>query len=229
VAFLVHGVALFLFNLPREDRQTGPVRVAPIVFLSPEGEGQGRLLDEQLEFSDTAPLYFPTRWNVANAENIRLPLKSPGDIFPSYEPRLYGSDLSAGQLVDLPEPGVDSTSGALASFKPEFTRAAGRVDRMIAVPEPRIGMVEVFDIRNGNKVFETPVAPSGGVASLDDVVWRPARWVVLMDAVGQIGDAMMTRSSGSDQVDAVLQDLVDGGLGLDKELVPGYYLVQVGP
>ena len=229
VAFLVHGAALILFDLPREEKADLPGRLAPITFLSADREGQGQLLKEQLEFADTAPLYFPTRWNVANAENIRLPLKSPGDIFPSYPPRLLGSDLSAGGLVELPELAISSPSGALASFKPDYTRVAGQVDRVVVAPEPRVAMVEVVDLRSGRKVFETTVGQSGDATSRFDVVWRPAEWMVLVDAVGQVGEGMMTRSSGSDSVDAALGDLVNGGLDLDKKLDPGYYSVQIGP
>ncbi|MEZ5276714.1 MAG: hypothetical protein R3F07_10080 [Opitutaceae bacterium] len=229
VAFLVHGAALVVFDLPRRETPALPGRLAPITFLSTDREGQGQLLKEQLEFADTAPLYFPTRWNVANAENIRLPLKSPGDIFPSYPPRLLGSDLSAGGLVQLPELAISSPVGALASFKPDYTRVAGQVDRVVVVPEPRVAMVEVFDLRSGRKVSETTVGESGDGSLQLDVVWRPAEWMVLVDAVGQVGEAMMTRSSGSDLVDATLGDLVNEGLDLDKRLDPGYYSVQIGP
>lgn len=229
VAVLVHGAALFLIDLPDEHASVVDHQVTPISLLAVDPEGQGRLLKEQLEFSDTAPLYFPTRWNVANAENIRLPLKSPGDIFDSYPPRLAYSTGGAGRLVDLPTQPIASPDTALASFQPDFTRATGRVDRVVMPLESRIAMVEIFDVRGGAKVFETTVTQVPERAALIGSGWQPAEWVVLMGAVGRVGEAMMTRSSGSDSVDDSLQYLVNHELGLDKHLSPGYYTVLIGP
>jgi len=229
VAILVHGAALILIDLPDEPGPEVVRRLAPVSLLSVDPEGRGRLLKEQLEFSDTAPLYFPTRWNVANAENIRLPLKSPGDIFESYEPRLSYSDVAARGLVDLPTLLIVSPTAALASYQPDFTRVAGRVDRVVMPLEARLAMVEVFDVRGGAKVFETTVSEVADPAALTGPDWQPAEWVVLMDAVGKVGEAMMTRSSGSDSVDDSLQFVVDQQLDLDKQLPPGYYTVLIGP
>lgn len=229
VAVLVHGVALFLIDLPEEDALETDHRVTPVSLLAVDPEGQGRLIKEQLEFSDTAPLYFPTRWNVANAENLRLPLKSPGDIFDSYAPRLAYSTFGAASLVDLPTLPIASPDAALASFQPDFTRVAGRVDRVVMPPEARIAMVEVFDVRGGAKVYEARVTEVPEGADLAGSDWQPAEWVVLMDAVGRVGEAMMTRSSGSDIVDDSLQNLVNHQLLLDKHLSPGYYTVLIGP
>lgn len=228
-AILVHGAALFLIDLPEKGALDTDRRVTKVSLLAVDPEGQGRLLKEQLEFSDTAPLYFPTRWNVANAENIRLPLKSPGDIFESYAPRLAYSTFGAASLVDLPILSIESPDRALASFQPDFTRVAGRVDRVVMPPEPRIAMVEVFDVRRGTKIFETRVTEVPNGTDLAGPDWQPAEWVVLLDAVGPVGEAMMTRSSGSDSVDDALQSLVNHQLGLDKHLSPGYYTVLIGP
>lgn len=229
VAILVHGAALVLIDLPQEDARERSRQMTPVSLFTVDPEGQGRLLKEQLEFSDTAPLYFPTRWNVGNAENIRLPLKSPGDIFDSYAPRLAYSNVAAGSLVDLPTHPVTTADAALASFQPDFTRVAGRVDRVVMPPADRIAMVEVFDVRGGAKVFETTVTEASGEAALTGPDWQPAEWVVLMDPLGRVGEAMMTRSSGSDSVDDSLQYLVNHQLGLDKQLPAGYYTVLIGP
>jgi hypothetical protein len=229
VALLVHSAALVLFDLPDGGTAPPPAPLAPITFLSADTGGQGQLLKEQLEFSDTAPLYFPTRWNVANAENIRLPLNSPGDIFPPYPPRLLGPELPGGRLVELPQETIRSPAEVMTSFTADYTRVAGQVDRVVVAPAARIAMVEVFDLRSGQKVHEATVAEGAEGASLLEVVWRPAEWMVLVDAGGRIGEAMMTRSSGSDSVDTILEDLVNRRLDLDSHLDPGYFSVRIGP
>jgi len=90
-------------------------------------------------------------------------------------------------------------------------------------------MVEVFNLSNGVKVHETAITAGEGGSALEGVDWRPARWVVLLDAIGEVGEAMMTGSSGSDAVDDILQEWVDIQLELGKQLSPGYYTVLVGP
>jgi hypothetical protein len=229
VALLVHGAALFLLDLPRDIRAERPGHEAPVTFLSVDPDSRASLLQEQLEFADTAPLYFPTQWNVANAENIRLPLKSPGDIFESYPARLAESAVTAEGLVGLPLSTITSAPEALARFQPDFTRVAGQVDRIIVPLATRFAMVEIFNLSDGAKVYETAVPAGESVQPLSGVDWRPAEWVVLIDAVGEIGNAMMTRSSGSDSVDDVLQAMVDMELDLGRQLAPGYYTVLVGP
>jgi len=228
VAVLVHGAALFLIGLPEDQQPDGPQKGAPVTFRTVDPE-DGRLLREQLEFSDTAPLYFPTDWNVANAKNLRVPLKSPGDIFEPYEPRLGFSRVEADRLAHLPKAAVTAPEIALASFRPDRMRQVGRIDRVEAIPDERIALVEVFGVRDGAKVFETAVREVGDGSSLAAVDWRPAEWVILMDAVGRVGKGMVTRSSGSDAVDAELQILIDNDLNLDKQLGPGYYYVLIGP
>jgi hypothetical protein len=229
VAVLVHGAALFLIDLPEDRDPAGQRRAAPVSFRTVDPEDGGRLLREQLEFSDTAPLYFPTGWNVANAENLRVPLKSPGDIFEPYKPRLGFSRVEAHRLVALPKAEITAPTAALAGFQPDATRLAGRIDRVETIPDERIALVEVFDMRDGGKVFETTVQEVVDGSALATVDWKPAEWVILMDSVGLVGKGMMTRSSGSDTVDDELQSLVDNELDLDKQIIPGYYMVILGP
>ncbi len=229
VAVLVHGAALFLIDLPEDLAPGGQRRGAPVSFRTVDPEDGGRLLREQLEFSDTAPLYFPTDWNVANAENLRVPLKSPGDIFEPYQPRLGFSRVGAHRLVALAKAEITAPTTALASFQPDTTRLVGRIDRVETIPDERIALVEVFDVRDGAKVFETTVQEVDDGSPLATVDWKPAEWVILMDAIGRIGKGMMTQSSGSDTVDDELQSLVDNELNLDKKIVPGYYTVILGP
>lgn len=229
VAILVHGAALFLIGLPKVQNPDGQRRGAPVTFRTVDPEDGGRLLREQLEFSDTAPLYFPTDWNVANAENLRVPLKSPGDIFEHYQPRLGFSRVDAHRLVAIPKAEITAPATALASFQPDATRLVGRIDRVETIPDERIALVEVFNVRDGVRVFETTIQEAGAGSALAAVDWKPAEWVILMDSAGLIGKGMMTRSSGSDTVDDELQFLVDYELDLDKQIVPGYYYVILGP
>ncbi len=229
VAILVHGAALFLIGLPKDLDPMVQPSGAPVTFRSVDREDGGRLLREQLEFSDTAPLYFPTDWNVANAENQRVPQKSPGDIFEPYQPRLGFSRVEADRLADVPETDIAVPATALVSFRPDVTRQAGRIDRLLTIPEQRVALVEVFDVQEGDRVFETPILDVGDRSTLDSVDWKPAEWIVLIDAVGRVGRAMITLSSGSDKVDDELQIMVDDELNLDKQLIPGYYFVLVGP
>jgi len=229
VAILVHGAALFLIDLPKDQPQDGQRRGAPVTFRTVDPEDGGRLLREQLEFSDTAPLYFPTDWNVANAENLRVPLKSPGDIFEPYQPRVGFSGVEAYQLATRPNAEITAPATALASFQPDTTRLVGRIDRVETIPDERIALVEVFDVRDGARILETTVLVADDGSALAAVDWRPAEWVILVDAIGRIGKGMMTQSSGSNAVDDELQLLVDNELKLDKQLVPGYYYVILGP
>jgi hypothetical protein len=229
VAILVHGAALFLIDLPKDQPKGGQRRGAPVTFRTVDPEDGGRLLREQLEFSDTAPLYFPTDWNVANAENLPVPLKSPGDIFEPYQPRLGFPGVQAYQFAKRPNSKITAPASALASFQPDTTRLVGRIDRVETIPDERIALVEVFDMGDGAKVLETTVLETVDGSALAAVDWKPAEWVILVDAIGRIGTGLMTRSSGSIAVDEELQLLVDNELKLDKQLVPGYYYVILGP
>jgi hypothetical protein len=229
VSIVVHGAALLLIDLPKDLSPDGQRRGAPVTFRTVDPEDGGRLLREQLEFSDTAPLYFPTDWNVANAENLRVPLKSPGDIFEPYQPRLGFSRVEAYRLATRPKAEITVPATALASFQPDTTRLVGRIDRVETLLDDRIALVEVFDVRDGTKILEATVPGAGDGSALAAVDWRPAEWLILIEAFGRIGKGMMTQSSGSDAVDDELQFLVDNELGLDKQLVPGYYQVILGP
>ena len=56
VAIFIHGAALLLIGLPKDLVPNGHRGTAPVTFRSVDPEEGGRLLQEQLEFSDTAPL-----------------------------------------------------------------------------------------------------------------------------------------------------------------------------
>ncbi len=211
---------------PKIDQQAA-VPVVAFVRIVGAGEGEkDKLLEENAEFFDPAPLFLPTDRNFQQGPLPSRVVKQPGQVFRDFEPKWH---FVAN--TPLPEYGTanDSGGGNLAEMLGRGNEAPfagfGRLERSSPPLSPRKGFIAVKTLKTGL------LSASGPLEGIDFpmVDYAPVEFVVAVTSVGLMGDPVMVAGSGQEEVDAILRNYLVNVYRIGERLAPGRYVVQIGP
>lgn len=227
VALLGMAVATGAWYFWARSRMPRPVEIRPEAppVLQITGRAAGDLLREQAEFFDPTPLFFPTPQNFGQGRPIGALRREPAEGFGEFPPDLQfeRQKLPVYGLDDEPAPErpVDILGrGDEAPFA-----GFGQSDLQPAPLPERSGFVEVKALADGR------LALSGALAAgvLPPVEFAPLEFLVVVGVNGVVGEPLLIRNSGSEQVDAFLRDYLVKSFRLGERVGPGKYVVAVGP
>lgn len=230
VTLIVHGAAFFALSVPVPDIAITSAPEARVVWAGASPMGTGSLLSEQLLLFDNAPLFLPTEWNSATAENVTATGRAPGEIFEAYEPRLSMPAAQSPAMLELLPEGVASAREGVQRFDWNLFSAFGQVDKPAVVLEDRLAAIEVRSLETRKLVLEVPVPRSTAPEAGSWPDWTPFEMLAAVESAGvQAPPLVVQRGSGSGVVDAFFRSFVLRDLQLDLRLEPGYYRITVGP
>ena len=225
IAHLAVFWAVGLVALERADKTPTEAQTTIIEYLDAAS------VDQQMTLFDPRPLLVPTRWNVANAENVGEIVQEERDIFDDYSPAFqsalgdfigrYGNPLGqsvsaigAGRLPwsDVSFQGMCVEEGALAQAQSD--------ELEMLIVNPATGEVVLGESMSVQEA-----------ASLADSWpdWRPVTFLATVDQSFLVGGMSVLNSSGYEEVDERLKQLAADRMIPRGRLPDGPYLIEVGP
>lgn len=227
VAVAVHAIGVVVF---RVEEGTEPAGEADYSFASLppwRTAAEGTLLHEQAFLFDSAPLFLPTRWNAATMPPIRSLEQRPPELFDTFPGRFSYSEADFGQqAIEASEPELNvATLNALAGG---MRMPWGREPLEVPKLTPRFAVIEVLDIGRGEVVASKRLSLEEKPAAATRQLWAPAEFSIHLESIGAVGDPVLLRSSGIEEIDVLLRDQVAQFLR-ETSLETGYFRVIVGP
>lgn len=225
-AVLAAVVIVWLFSRTPVPPAGTPARPAPAVGLTRlDGSAADALVREQAELFDPTPLFLPTHWN---AQPRGLPVdvaREPGAAFADFPSKLAFAEsalaLNLPTSVTMPVRPVEAL-GVGTPVRPLL--GLGRVDLATEPLAARGGFVEVQSAGTGERILAQALAAAAPAGD-----WAPLEFLVAINASGLVGPPQLTRSSGSDLVDAYFRTFLVDNFRLGVRLPPGFFRVSVGP
>ncbi|MDR0902770.1 MAG: hypothetical protein LBM92_08380 [Opitutaceae bacterium] len=215
----------------------GPGADAPVLGISriDGGRARGTALEEQAVLFDPTPLFLPTARNASQADIGLAARREPGEVFRPFPPRLVYSDSVFAAA--FPDP-MAAPAGPVAALGIGHTAnpyvPLGRFERELPPLAGRLAFVEVLKAASGEKVLAMPfvAGTAAGAADLGGLRaenWRPLELLASLDRAGFTGAPVITRGSGSEQVDRLVRDTLLRELHRAQRLPPGFYILRIGP
>lgn len=211
---------------PRKPAGTGPTKpqTMSVEYLDASSVRQ------QLTLFDPRPLLIPTRWNVAGTQAISEIVQEERDIFEDYQPvfqsasgdfiATYGNRLGSSDDYALTE---------LPWSEPGFKGMGTRHTPPPAAQPDELEMA-VIDPGTGNVVSRRTIALPEATALADSWPdWRPVTYLATVEQSFLLGGMPVLSSSGYEEVDLRLEELVARRMMPLGGLPDGPYLVEVGP
>lgn len=211
--------------LRRSTRQ-----ITEIQYIDARVADRSEAFEQQLALFDPRPLLLPTEWNAANAQRLGDFLEEEETIFPDFDPvlkaeseaffRAYGSQAAAAPLEETlqsfardPLDGVGRASLGIESSPQDGVELLAR--------DPQTGRVVA------RRIASFPM--DGGNGASGSPAWEPAALLgTLRDGFLSTGLSVV-RSSGFDEIDARLRDLVRRELSGARGLPDGAYIIEINP
>lgn len=182
------------------------------------------LLAEQIAAYDPTPMFIPSAMNNSDPE---LPADAqPGAVgpFKGLPPALVKTGpLRLPPSVPIPDSPV---AGLRLTERAKAPLALARVDTMGQGLPVRAAKIEVARVNDGGTalVLELP-AP----VPLLQGDWQPFELMGAVSRSGQVGELVVTTSSGSGDIDEFFRSYVHKNLRVGARVKAGFYVFQVGP
>ena len=236
---LVAGVSLIVrivrLPAPRTQRaQAGAT--ASLNLVSPDTSQRDRILGEEAQLFDPAPLFLPTLYNFSRIDDATGARHEPGESLPLIEPRFVFSDTTFAITFPDPYPGPAQPVDVLDYGITQTPYAPfGRLDSPEKPLAPRMAQVEVVQMKTGRTLLALPLAPASATGALPDALagvdWKPLEFLVAIDVAGLVGAPALVQSSGLTAVDDFFANYIVRNLriGARRELGAGFYLLRIGP
>lgn len=223
------GLQLLIFVvLPvLPDLVGGPAfRVPALHYRGAQGTSADPVLLEQAALADSAPLFLPTVWNsAADLSAIRRP--APSALFPPFPDQITLSTSRPPPAAESEATGDPFQPGLLLAIERwPFMKGFGETNVPVEPLSPRSACLRFR--QTGADSFSRIVSLAATEEGNPGDGWTPARYYLLVDATGPIGEPLVGRSSGDEAADAWL-----GRKLRDPTLVAGlpvgYYEVLAEP
>lgn len=197
----------------------------PFVRVSSPGQGTtDRALQERADLFDPAPLFIPTAKNFGQGQLPPQLVKQPGQVFGDFGAKLnfnegglgtYGAEnLAAGEnLVDVLSRSNEVPFAGLGESGVARPTLNGR---SALVQIKKMGQSDLREFAVTNVAVPRPD-------------FSPMEFVVAVGPAGLIGEPLITRGSGREEVDQFFQDFLAKTYRLGSVLSPGRYRVLIGP
>ncbi len=225
-AVLVHVAGLVLFRVDGEEvaREEADYSFANLPALE-GGEFDTELLREQSILQDSAPLFLPTRWNSAAFPAVQALEQRPPELFDLFPARFSYGEADFGQgAIKMSEPALNVTTVGAMEVRRRIP--FGRVDAEIPELAERFAVVEVARAGGEALVYSETVGMDGAPAA--GQLWAPVEFLAHVENIGRVGELVLLRGSGVDEIDRFLREAVLAMLQ-ERMLETGYYRVTSGP
>lgn len=198
----------------------------PFVRLAGAGKGlSDRILREQAELFDPAPLFFPTEWNFGQNPIREAVRRQPGQVFGSFEAKLVFADQKIKSYGFETAAVPERLSDVLAQGNEAPFAGIGQVDVERPPLLEREGFLEVRKIGSSQIVIKKSLS---GI-NLPRSGFSPLEFIVVISSAGIVGEPVLMGSSDFDEVDAFFRSYLTKGFHLGERLTPGLYRILVGP
>lgn len=211
-----------------EQLAPGPTPAEPFVKLVDIGEGAAsRALAERAMLLDPTPLFLPTSRNYGQEGLPAAVNRQPGRAFGDYEAKhlFPDKDLNSFFKINTEAPASLAEVLALGNEVPFAGLGEQRQERDAVADFHGVGRYEVKSL-SGNIIKSLSLVDWPKMARSD---FAPVEFLLTIGRDGMVGEPVMTRGTGWDEVDVSLRRLVRSGLGLGVRLGPGQYWISIGP
>lgn len=187
--------------------------------------------DESVLLYDPEPLYLPTAYNASSAFEPEPSNAPEAPLFDLYAPRTSIDEerlaVRAGKAGSEADTLADSFEPAQWSLLSEFGRTR---KQRTALPE-RWAAMRVFPMTGepvADSVVHSGTLPDPAPEFATGQLWRPAVYLVLVEAGGLAMLPLPQEQTGIDALDRYFRQYLMQP-GMFSQLAPGYYRVVLGP
>lgn len=227
VGAVVHGAGLLLLRVDPEVVET-PMTDYSFANLPAlrGGEFETELLREQAILEDSAPLFLPTRWNSASAITVEALDQRLPELFSLFPVRFSYGEADFGQgAIQIRNPVLNTST--LTTLDRSSRLPFGQEDTEEPTLGKRFAVVEA--VRPGSRELMLSETVDGKEApATGGQIWAPMEFLLHIENVGLIGDPVLLRGSGVEEIDSYLREAT---MELLHERMPtsGYFQITAGP
>lgn len=211
--------------LRRQTRQ-----FTEIQYIDSETAVKSDALNQQMLLFDPRPLLLPTEWNAANAQGLSDYWQEEGEIFPEFSPMF---ELEDGNYIDdfgnVPA-NYDQLTLAQGEFGfPPFRELGRKEANGDFVQEDGLALT-VRDLSEGEVLRAFSIYSDATRNVLSD--WpeiRPSTFLATVKDGFPVAGLSVVDSSGFDEADRLLNEIVSNGFYGVGGLRDGVYLLEIAP
>lgn len=225
VVALVLIVAVAGLRMPESVDGPAAGQALPSLVLTRIGsEPSAELLAEQLAAYDPTPMFIPSAMN-SSMPSIPPEVKpGAGGPFSALPPDLTKTGaLRFPSQVSVP---TNPVGGLRLTERSDAPLVVGRVDTVGEGLLLRTARIEAVAV-NRAQVSLTMDLPAGLNVPGGD--WQPLELMGAVTRAGQVGELVVTTSSGSEEIDDFFRFHLGKNVRIDARLRPGFYAFRVGP
>ncbi|MBA4137003.1 MAG: hypothetical protein C0518_06775 [Opitutus sp.] len=212
-------------NRAREAQAATARAAEPFVRVSAPGQGTGdRALQERADLFDPAPLFIPTARNFGQGQLPARLVKQPGQVFGDFGAKLNFNDGGLGTYGAEQLTASENLVDVLARSNEVPFAGLGESGTARSRLTPRSAFVQIKKM--GESELREFAVTEVRVPRTD---FSPLEFVVAVGPAGLMGDPLLTRGSGREDVDLFFQDFLAKTSRLGSLLSPGRYRVLIGP
>ena len=225
---LIHMAVFMVIRIesPIQGRELPPQ--AEVVYVGNLGGQAGPSILQQAALLDSAPLFMPTRWNLASEMDEVASLKEATEIFDPFPARVLLPEARPSfprEGAPDASPGTDPLPEGPAFVLSRF----GRSPAMPPVAVSRGPSVLIQGLTRSDAADAVSrVLPAAIQATAPPVLWSPVYFYIQMAEGIPSGAALLAQSSGFAEWDETLKDFFNS-LDFYRNLGDGYYRLAVFP
>lgn len=218
-------VAVAGLRLPESVDGTSGGQALPSLVLTRIDSGvSAELLAEQLAAYDPTPMFIPSAMN-SSAPAIPSEAKpGAGGPFSALPPDLTKTGaLRFPSQVSVP---TSPVGGLRLTERADASLVMGRVDTAGEGLSLRAARIEAVAVNRAQAslTLDLPAA-----LIVPDADWQPLELMGAVTRAGQVGELVVTASSGSEEIDDFFRFHLRKNVRIDALLRPGFYAFRVGP
>ena len=226
---LVAHVGIFYFiRIEFPAPRSSPGDAFRVQYLGDSGMRANPVFAEQAFLQDSAPLFMPTRWNLASRMDAVASLREATEVFNRYQPVLSLPEFSGESLPPIPLEAPD-TRIALPSGPAFLLSRLGRGPIASVEESSSEAMMQSLAFAGSvDRELSMSMLPGNLKALAPGMLWPPVRFYLHIVHGIPPGKPIISESSGFTDWDRALQDHI-GSRAYYKTLGNGYYRITVYP
>ncbi|MFO7726240.1 MAG: hypothetical protein R6V45_11890 [Oceanipulchritudo sp.] len=227
LGLVAHVGVFFFFRIERPSVPESAAEPTVMEFVGDLDRGRDPVLREQALLRDSAPVFMPTRWNLASEMAGVASLRESTEVFASFPAHIRLPDEVPESLDPDPEPFLFSQ---LLPEDPQFYLSLlGRNEAISGGGSPSRPSWKAERIgRDAVVVKEDNPLPAVLEAVRPEALWNPAQFFLQIHEGKAVGVPLIARSTGFTEWDQALQDYA-GSLEFYARLEDGYYRITIYP
>jgi hypothetical protein len=227
--FVVHVAVFYILRVEVPAPLPAPLASFRVHYLGDPGIDADPVLRDQASLHDSAPLFMPTKWNLASQMADVASLQQATAVFDRFPPVLSLNDAPPS----LKEDGIDPNNTFASLFSDSGSFVLYRLGRepVEELPGPDSGpTVQAYrlDRWSGEHVGHSTTLPPALLSAAPKALWTPVRLYLHISRGKPFGIPRIEASSGFTDWDQALKEHV-GSLQFYRNLGNGYFLVVVYP